>query len=770
MKKLVLVMAVMLASVGVFAQANMKAQKLDRDALVNKQVSIDRSQVRHAIPMKSIYEGTFALCDFSDEDAYTFGVTANHTSIQQWTLLNPSTMTVYPDWWPLVYWRSDAGTTEAAFATWVNGFEPNGDIPMSVTNNFAGFSLYNVEGTDNVEAYITINTPIHTTGDGIDIYFVQLVPTLWNSDKYYIDWSTDPTFAAGNYDSTAINIKNVDGIAGDYWGSTGNYDDFTNALIGRKYVNLPAGTSICDVTTPDQDIYIRFRVQSPAAGTNHSGYYWFLDDISYGFTPENRIEVLSFDIADGYRGVPEIIIPEVFRTNAVVSNTGSSEAEDLHLVNSFYSVTAGATDDDPDVFTFIESGTSDTINLANEVFADTTQYSDGTIEINYIRYKEMSVGEYGVPQSNEGAGVYAYTSDLFYNIDGEQYTKNLDTSYYYVYPEDVARPRCYTWQKDLGILYERVSGVWDYYYPGENTYGSGTGALSDGYRVCIAYNAQGTIDDNTNAYIAGIEVVPAVDSCEAGAVIKGSLWVSNLENATAWNDAVLEALDNEENPVESDEHIVVASELNNSSDASNNYERFSGDNLNTIFLPFRYAATPLESNQTYYACYTKIGNNGKFYVGKDYDYWTSFGYDNGWSILVWSNNLATSQRQYDWGYIWHTNAYSSGSVPMIRLILSDIPNSSINEVSAEAASYINAYPNPATDNVKLSYSLNQKGNVTITVTDLMGRTALVQNEGMREAGVSYSTRINVSSLNNGTYFYTLEVNGVKSTNKIVVNR
>lgn len=169
MKKLVLAMAVMFASVTLFAQADMNAKKMDRDALIKKQVSLDRLQVKTSIPKKSYAENTFSLCDFSDPTAYTFGVTENHSSINTWTLLDGTT-TVYPDWWPLVYWRSDAGTTETAFATWVDGFEPTGDIPMSVLNGFAGFDLYDVEGTDQVEAFVKINTPIHTTGEQIDIH------------------------------------------------------------------------------------------------------------------------------------------------------------------------------------------------------------------------------------------------------------------------------------------------------------------------------------------------------------------------------------------------------------------------------------------------------------------------------------------------------------------------------------------------------------------------------------------------------------------------
>jgi hypothetical protein len=80
------------------------------------------------------------------------------------------------------------------------------------------------------------------------------------------------------------------------------------------------------------------------------------------------------------------------------------------------------------------------------------------------------------------------------------------------------------------------------------------------------------------------------------------------------------------------------------------------------------------------------------------------------------------------------------------------------------------YPNPAINTTSVNYTLNQSGNVTLKVTDLMGRTVLTMNEGNQNAGISYKANVDVSSLNNGTYFCTLYVNGAKSTSKFVVNR
>ena len=83
---------------------------------------------------------------------------------------------------------------------------------------------------------------------------------------------------------------------------------------------------------------------------------------------------------------------------------------------------------------------------------------------------------------------------------------------------------------------------------------------------------------------------------------------------------------------------------------------------------------------------------------------------------------------------------------------------------------MNAYPNPATDNATISYSLNKSGNVSIVITDLMGRVVMNMEEGNQNAGVNYTVNVNTANLANGTYFYTLNVNGEKQTKKFVVSK
>lgn len=775
MKKLVLAVAAVMLTMGAFAQVNnFKPAKFDRNALSLKSASTEiMRDANKIIPLKSYAEGTTPLCDFSDPSMYTFGTLPDHTSDKTWELLDNNCD--HSTYWTLHYWRSDAGVDEAAMATWVDGFEPAEDpwIHMDINNGFAGYDMYNVAPTDATDAYIKINTPITTTGSSLDICFVQMLLAVWNADKYFLEYSFDPNFAEGSYGQIAFNVKNVDATAGDV-GNSNLYD--------RKVVNIPTGTANCDIATANQQLYIRLRLKAPAhngpADQQVQGCQWFVDNISYAFAPDARVEVVSYSINDGYRKYPEILTPEGLRNGASIQNTGSKTATNVKLQNSFYNLTVeGEGEEAHYVYNFMTSHDSDTTfdELVNDIFTVYPYRLDnGEPDVTrpvYQRFKDVAVSDHAIPQPNQGAGAYGFVTDIKYTIDGEEYTSNIDTMTYRVSSEDVSRPRCYTWQKDIGILMERFSGVWNYYYyPTDNTYGSGTEASADGYRVCLAYTAWDATS-NGSVYLSGVEVVPAMDSCQAGATIKASLWYWAGGTMAA---AVLPVLDDEDNPIESAEYTLTAADLNNADPAdaaAGTRTRYDDGEYNTVFMPFTKQYTPIEDTVTYYACYEKVGSQGKFYVGKDYDNWNSYSADNAWSILVWSANCAGSQAQYDWGYVWFTQSYSKGSIPMIRMVVSNDPApSSINDVKAEAAASMMVYPNPASDRAVLSYTLNQSGNVNLTVTDLMGRTVMTQNEGRREAGIAYKSNINVSALSNGTYFYTVEVNGSKSTNKLVVNK
>lgn len=80
------------------------------------------------------------------------------------------------------------------------------------------------------------------------------------------------------------------------------------------------------------------------------------------------------------------------------------------------------------------------------------------------------------------------------------------------------------------------------------------------------------------------------------------------------------------------------------------------------------------------------------------------------------------------------------------------------------------YPNPFNPSTKISYSLNKDGLVFLKVFDVLGKEVAVLVNGYKQAG-TYHAEFNSHSINgvsgSGVYFYTIEVNGVRETKKMI---
>ena len=78
----------------------------------------------------------------------------------------------------------------------------------------------------------------------------------------------------------------------------------------------------------------------------------------------------------------------------------------------------------------------------------------------------------------------------------------------------------------------------------------------------------------------------------------------------------------------------------------------------------------------------------------------------------------------------------------------------------------NAYPNPATDEVRVPFTLKATADVNVTLTNLMGQVVKSQNMGnTAKAEAVFST----SDLANGVYIFTVEANGQRQTGRVVVS-
>lgn len=81
--------------------------------------------------------------------------------------------------------------------------------------------------------------------------------------------------------------------------------------------------------------------------------------------------------------------------------------------------------------------------------------------------------------------------------------------------------------------------------------------------------------------------------------------------------------------------------------------------------------------------------------------------------------------------------------------------------------FINAYPNPATDQATITYQLNQNTNVRFVLTDVTGKTIVTKNIDNATNGI-HQLSINTQNMPAGAYFYTITANGYSITKQLVV--
>ncbi len=80
----------------------------------------------------------------------------------------------------------------------------------------------------------------------------------------------------------------------------------------------------------------------------------------------------------------------------------------------------------------------------------------------------------------------------------------------------------------------------------------------------------------------------------------------------------------------------------------------------------------------------------------------------------------------------------------------------------------NLFPNPASSQAFMAFTLKQQNPVSFTVTNLLGETIMTSDLGLTAPG-SYQVELNNGGWDNGLYFVTLTVGNKKVTEKLSVN-
>lgn len=79
---------------------------------------------------------------------------------------------------------------------------------------------------------------------------------------------------------------------------------------------------------------------------------------------------------------------------------------------------------------------------------------------------------------------------------------------------------------------------------------------------------------------------------------------------------------------------------------------------------------------------------------------------------------------------------------------------------------IEAYPNPVSETLTIDVTLNKAADMTVEMTNILGQS-VYSNTTKANAGLN-SLNVNVANMQAGIYFYSVVVDGKKSTNKVVV--
>lgn len=76
-----------------------------------------------------------------------------------------------------------------------------------------------------------------------------------------------------------------------------------------------------------------------------------------------------------------------------------------------------------------------------------------------------------------------------------------------------------------------------------------------------------------------------------------------------------------------------------------------------------------------------------------------------------------------------------------------------------------AYPNPANNELNIAFGLNEAANTTVSISNTVGQVVMSKTLASVSNGeVTFST----ANLSNGVYFYTVEANGQRQTERFVV--
>lgn len=100
--------------------------------------------------------------------------------------------------------------------------------------------------------------------------------------------------------------------------------------------------------------------------------------------------------------------------------------------------------------------------------------------------------------------------------------------------------------------------------------------------------------------------------------------------------------------------------------------------------------------------------------------------------------------------------------PVVTSIDDDLINGST------PLSNVSISPNPSNEYVNLSFTAQEKAEVTVSITDIYGKTVATQNMNVQNTGQTNKVTFNTTNLPSGTYLCTIRANGQTTTNRLTI--
>lgn len=130
--------------------------------------------------------------------------------------------------------------------------------------------------------------------------------------------------------------------------------------------------------------------------------------------------------------------------------------------------------------------------------------------------------------------------------------------------------------------------------------------------------------------------------------------------------------------------------------------------------------------------------------------------------------VATTGSSYTSDIAIDNICYSNSSSGRSRLSLTD--NNALQEESIPDQIDLRAYPNPFNASTTIEYTLPETTEVILTVSDITGKEVRRLVNGSAQGAGLHQTVFHAEDLPSGVYFYTLEAQGVRKTDKLMLQR